>query len=52
MGEAVNANLPLKAYPPLAIAQLTNTMMDIVQQAANYKQPRKGANEATETLDR
>lgn len=25
--------------------QLTNTIMDIVQQASNYKQLRKGANE-------
>jgi hypothetical protein len=25
--------------------QLTNTIMDIVQQAANYKQLKKGANE-------
>lgn len=33
MSEAVNP----KAYP-LADAQLTNTIMDIVQQAANYKQ--------------
>ena len=38
--EAVNP----KAYP-LADAQLTITIMDIVQQAANYKQLRKGANE-------
>lgn len=27
--------------------QLTNTILDIVQQAANYKQLRKGANEGT-----
>jgi U4/U6 small nuclear ribonucleoprotein SNU13 len=47
MGEAVNP----KAYP-LADAQLTNTIMDIVQQAANYKQLKKGANEATKTLNR
>ena len=33
-----------KAYP-LADAQLTNTILDIVQQAANYKQLKKGANE-------
>ena len=38
--EAVNP----KAYP-LADAQLTITIMDIVQQASNYKQLRKGANE-------
>ncbi|KAH7546407.1 hypothetical protein FEM48_Zijuj01G0197700 [Ziziphus jujuba var. spinosa] len=39
-GEAVNP----KAYP-LADAQLTITIMDLVQQAANYKQLKKGANE-------
>ena len=27
------------------LSQLTNTILDIVQQAANYKQLRKGANE-------
>ncbi|WIA38093.1 hypothetical protein OEZ86_001455 [Tetradesmus obliquus] len=47
MAEAVNP----KAYP-LADATLTNTIMDIVQQAANYKQLKKGANEATKTLNR
>lgn len=45
--EAVNP----KAYP-LADAQLTITITDIVQQAANYKQLKKGANEATKTLNR
>ncbi|KAL0369940.1 UNVERIFIED_CONTAM: NHP2-like protein 1 [Sesamum angustifolium] len=43
--EAVNP----KAYP-LADAQLTITILDLVQQAANYKQLKKGANEATKTL--
>lgn len=33
-----------KAYP-LADATLTKTILDLVQQAANYKQLRKGANE-------
>jgi hypothetical protein len=40
MSEAVNP----KAYP-LADAALTNTILDIVQQATNYKQLKKGANE-------
>jgi U4/U6 small nuclear ribonucleoprotein SNU13 len=44
---AVNA----KAWP-LADAQLTNMIVDIVQQAANYKQLKKGANEVTKTLNR
>ncbi|KDD76647.1 hypothetical protein H632_c149p2 [Helicosporidium sp. ATCC 50920] len=47
MSEAVNP----KAYP-LADAQLTNTIIDIVQQATSYKQLKKGANEATKTLNR
>ncbi|KAL8483843.1 hypothetical protein ACS0TY_026508 [Phlomoides rotata] len=38
--EAVNP----KAYP-LPDAQLTITILDLVQQAANYKQLKKGANE-------
>ncbi|KAF6161075.1 hypothetical protein GIB67_007716 [Kingdonia uniflora] len=45
--EAVNP----KAYP-LADAQLAITIMDLIQQAANYKQLKKGANEATKTLNR
>ncbi len=45
MAEAVNP----KAYP-LADAQLTNTILDIIQQAANYKQLKKGANEGMLTL--
>lgn len=40
-----------KAYP-LADAQLTITILDLVQQASNYKQLKKGANEATKTLNR
>lgn len=39
-----------KAYP-LADAQLTVTILDIVQQAANYKQLKKGANEGTRTFE-
>lgn len=40
-----------KAYP-LADATLTQQILDLVQQASNYKQLRKGANEATKTLNR
>jgi U4/U6 small nuclear ribonucleoprotein SNU13 len=40
-----------KAFP-LAGANLQVTIMDVVQQAANYKQLKKGANEATKTLNR
>ncbi|CAH2078262.1 unnamed protein product, partial [Thlaspi arvense] len=45
--EAVNP----KAYP-LADSQLSITILDLVQQATNYKQLKKGANEATKTLNR
>ncbi|KAF5389848.1 hypothetical protein D9757_003659 [Collybiopsis confluens] len=37
---------------PLADADLTNTLLDLIQQAAQYKQLKKGANEATKTLNR
>jgi len=40
-----------KAFP-LADPQLTVTILDIVQQANNYKQLKKGANEATKALNR
>jgi U4/U6 small nuclear ribonucleoprotein SNU13 len=40
-----------KAFP-LADATLTVTILDLTQQAANYKQLKKGANEATKTLNR
>lgn len=40
-----------KAYP-LANAHLTKSILDLMQQATNYKQLRKGANEATKTLNR
>ncbi|XP_044759476.1 NHP2-like protein 1 [Coccinella septempunctata] len=47
MAEEVNP----KAYP-LAEAQLTMKILNLVQQAMNYKQLRKGANEVTKTLNR
>ncbi|CAD5211266.1 unnamed protein product [Bursaphelenchus okinawaensis] len=37
---------------PLANNQLTQKILDVVQQAVNYKQLKKGANEATKTLNR
>jgi len=40
-----------KAYP-LADPQLTVTILELIQQAVNYKQLKKGANEATKTLNR
>jgi len=45
--EAVNP----KAYP-LAETQLSQRILDLIQQAVNYKQLKKGANEATKTLNR
>ncbi|KAK6513528.1 RNA binding protein snu13 [Arthrobotrys megalospora] len=40
-----------KAFP-LADAALTQQILDIIQQANNYRQLKKGANEATKTLNR
>lgn len=40
-----------RAYP-LADAQLTITVLDVVQQATNTKLLKKGANEATKALNR
>eukprot|EP01147_Barroeca_monosierra_P010759 gene10759-2846_t len=40
-----------KAYP-LADPSLTTTILDLVKQASDYKQLKKGANEATKTLNR
>uniref|UniRef100_A0A182J1Z6 Ribosomal protein eL8/eL30/eS12/Gadd45 domain-containing protein n=1 Tax=Anopheles atroparvus TaxID=41427 RepID=A0A182J1Z6_ANOAO len=40
-----------KAYP-LADQTLTSKIMTLIQQAVNYKQLRRGANEATKTLNR
>lgn len=40
-----------KAFP-LADATLTNKILDLVQQSSHYSQLKKGANEATKTLNR
>ena len=40
-----------KAYP-LADEDLNKSILDLVQQALNYKQLKKGANEATKALNR
>merc|ERR1711885_41669 len=40
-----------KAFP-LADAHLTKKVLELIQQACNYKQLRKGANEATKALNR
>uniref|UniRef100_A0A915E8Q0 H/ACA ribonucleoprotein complex subunit 2 n=1 Tax=Ditylenchus dipsaci TaxID=166011 RepID=A0A915E8Q0_9BILA len=40
-----------KAYP-LADIQLSQKILDLLQQSLSYKQLRKGANEATKTLNR
>merc|ERR1711898_6124 len=51
MGTAVMADANPKAFP-LADTELTRKILDLTQQATNYKQLRKGANEATKTLNR
>lgn len=45
------ADVKAKAWP-LADADLTNSILELVQQAGQYKQLKKGANEATKTLNR
>jgi len=47
----VMADVNPKAYP-LADSELTVAILDLVQQASGYKQLKKGANEATKTLNR
>merc|ERR1712195_401438 len=37
---------------PLADADMTKKVLELIQQACNYKQLRKGANEATKALNR
>jgi U4/U6 small nuclear ribonucleoprotein SNU13 len=49
MGDSEEVNP--KAYP-LADSVLTTKILNLVQQASNYKQIKKGANEATKTLNR
>ncbi|KAJ1964303.1 RNA binding protein snu13, partial [Dimargaris xerosporica] len=44
-------NIDPRAFP-FADAALTQSILDLVQQASHYKQLRKGANEVTKTLNR
>ncbi|EGC42826.1 ribonucleoprotein [Histoplasma capsulatum var. duboisii H88] len=37
---------------PLADQAMTQTILDLIQQASHYRQLKKGANEATKTLNR
>ncbi|XP_065559519.1 NHP2-like protein 1 [Artemia franciscana] len=48
---ATEPEINAKAYP-LADPVLTTKILNLVQQANNYKQLRRGANEATKTLNR
>lgn len=48
---ADTAEVNPKAYP-LAPPDLANRILELVHQACNYKQLRKGANEATKALNR
>merc|ERR1712167_466879 len=50
-GEAAMAEVNPKAFP-LADTDMTRKTLDLLQQSSNYKQLRKGANEATKTLNR
>ena len=51
MALAVNGSTNAKAYP-LAPQDLSKSLLELVQQAANYKQLKRGANEATKALNR
>ncbi|RUP51406.1 P-loop containing nucleoside triphosphate hydrolase protein [Jimgerdemannia flammicorona] len=51
-GRGCGGSTPNPKAFPLADSDLTNTIMDLVQQASHYKQLKKGANEATKTLNR
>ncbi|KAI5286988.1 RNA binding protein snu13 [Ascosphaera aggregata] len=42
----------MNAAWPIADQTLTQTILDLVQQASHYRQLKKGANEATKTLNR
>ena len=48
---ATNQDVDSKAYP-LAKPDQTVSILDLVREAGNYKQLKKGANEATKTLNR
>ncbi|UVC50084.1 high-mobility group protein [Theileria orientalis] len=48
---ASNDDNTSKAFP-LATDHMNSFLLDLVQQAANYKQLKKGANEATKALNR
>jgi U4/U6 small nuclear ribonucleoprotein SNU13 len=48
---SIMAEVNPKAFP-LSDSELTVSILDLVQQASNYKQLKKGANEATKTLNR
>ena len=51
MSQGNNATGDARAYP-LASDQLAIKLLELVQQANNYKQLKKGANETTKTLNR
>ena len=51
MALAQNGKTNPKAYP-LAEKDLANSILELVQQAANYKQLKRGANESTKSLNR
>ncbi|CCX12570.1 50S ribosomal protein L30e-like protein [Pyronema domesticum] len=48
----MSADAPNPKAFPLADAALSQQILDIIQQASHYRQLKKGANEATKTLNR
>ena len=51
MALAQTSKVNPKAYP-LAPSDLSNAILELVQQSANYKQLKRGANESTKSLNR
>jgi len=51
MAQAKETKANSKAYP-LAPTELASSILELVQQSANYKQLKRGANESTKTLNR
>eukprot|EP00483_Globobulimina_turgida_P005774 UN05784 len=51
MAQVKDAKANPKAYP-LAPVDLSTSILELIQQAANYRQLKRGANESTKTLNR
>jgi U4/U6 small nuclear ribonucleoprotein SNU13 len=52
LSQQVDLSADIFAAWPIADPSLTQTILDLVQQASHYRQLKRGANEATKTLNR